>query len=459
MIPETIAAIATPMGGGIGIIRISGEKAEAVARRIFRRGGVERTQARWSSHRLYYGHIIDCVSHQVIDEVLLALMRAPHSYTREDVVEIQCHGGAAVLARILEQVLASGVRMAEPGEFTRRAFINGRIDLSQAEAVADVINARSRMALEMAEVQLSGKFRQRVEFWTERLNSWLAELQAEIEFGDEIETASCRQGLHGKIENEILRPMDGLIRNFEQVHVVRDGVRISIAGRPNVGKSSLLNRLLKQERAIVTPLAGTTRDAIEQGCTIGGIPVQLVDTAGIRPSHDPIECMGVGKAREAIGTADLVLFVIDGRANMNDDDRHALAAVAGRKMILVINKIDLLDNRRFEMRVPAQTAAVVGVSALTGEGIRELEEVIARQCVETEKLSGPAVIPTVRQKTALETSQKFLQKACEGLRQGVSEELLVYDLSDAVSALQMITGEQADSDLLDQIFSRFCIGK
>ncbi len=457
---DTIAAIATPIGGGIGIIRISGPQAEPLARRIFQTAGGNAADGNWNSHHLYYGRIVDCVNNQTIDEVLLAVMRAPHSYTREDVVEIQSHGGAAVLSQILELVVRLGARPAQPGEFTRRAFLNGRIDLSQAEAVADLINARSRRALEIANSHLSGQLKRQVERWTERLQVRLAELQAEIEFGDQLEADPDRQALCKEIENELLAPIAALLEDFEHGHALRDGVRLSIAGRPNVGKSSLLNRLLGQEKAIVTAFAGTTRDPIEQACAIRGIPVTLVDTAGIRSSDDPIECLGVGKAREAIGAADIVLFVVESTAPMNQEDRVALETARGSKLILVVNKIDLVEGRPYRLPGPHEpAAAVVGVSALNGEGIAELEQVIAEQCIATDKLSSSMLIPTVRQKVELETASGSLQRARDGLLHGIGEDLVVCDLSDAVQAFQRITGEQAGPDLLDRIFSRFCIGK
>jgi tRNA modification GTPase len=462
---DTIAAIATPLGsGGIGIIRISGNDAERVARRLFRRkgpNGCASSSDLWTSHHFYHGHIVEQGSERFIDEVLLVLMRAPRSYTREDVIEIQCHGGAVVLIRILEEVLGQGVRQAEPGEFTRRAFLNGRIDLSQAEAVADVINARSRQALDIAAGQLTGQLKMATDTWIDRLNLILTEVQAEIEFGDEIEPNSSRESTRAQIETEMIAPIQRMLKDFEQAHVLRDGVRISISGRPNVGKSSLLNRLIRNEKAIVTDVAGTTRDPIEHSYSIQGMPVLLVDTAGLRVTCDPIESIGVRKAHEAIEKADLVLFVVEATDPMNREDLQALESIAEQKIIVVVNKIDLLEEGQVDQRKhrPMKPGQVVNVSALNGSGIDRLEDAIAEQCFCTAKLAGPMVVPTIRQKGALEQALEVLQRACLGLHEGIPDELIACDLSEALAALRTITGESVEADLLDQIFSRFCIGK
>jgi tRNA modification GTPase len=462
---DTIAAIATPSGsGGIGIIRISGTDAESAARRIFRRRGATGTTSvddSWVSHHLYLGQIVDYESKRFIDEAFVVLMRAPRSYTREDVVEIQSHGGAAILTRILDQIVRQGIRLAEPGEFTRRAFLSGRIDLSQAEAVADVINARSQQALEIAALHLGGRIKTEVEAWIEQINRCLAELQAGIEFGDEVEPVDTRAGICTQVENELLVPIQAMLHNYTKAHVLRDGVRVSIAGRPNVGKSSLLNRLIRREKAIVTGFPGTTRDPIEQACVIQGVPVTLVDTAGLREGQDPIECLGVCKTHETVASSDLVLFIVDATDPMNTDDRQALDAIGERKLILVVNKTDLLDGCPTSLPPGLGDCfiALAEVSALRGVGIDLLERIIAEKCLGTGRFAGPMVIPTLRQKAAFELAMEALRRACDGLRRELSEELVVCDLSEAVVALGTITGTHVETDLLDQIFSRFCIGK
>src|SRR5579885_3222996 len=322
---DTIAAIATPPGiGGVGIVRISGPEALSIARRLFRRPGKPRPDAdQWQPepHRLYYGHAIQPETGQMLDEVLLAFMRGPHSYTAEDVVELQAHGGPLVLRRILEAALGEGARLANPGEMTLRAFLNGRLDLAQAEAVMDVIGARTDESLHLALEQLKGQLSAEVQAARQDVLGVLAQIEASIDFPDDVpapEPAALRVGIAGAAER-----VERLLAGAEQGRLYREGLRAAIIGRHNVGKSSLLNALLRTERAIVTPIAGTTRDTVEERASIGGIPVHLVDTAGLTPSDDPIERIGVARSRAAARSADLLLFVLDGSEPLNDLDTAA----------------------------------------------------------------------------------------------------------------------------------------
>jgi tRNA modification GTPase len=463
---ETIAAIATPFGsGGIGIIRISGTNATAIAGRLFRRS-VSRAAAeskvridQYNSHHLTHGYIVN--GDQIIDEVLLVVMKAPHSYTREDVVEVQSHSGAIVLNQILKLILSRGARLADPGEFTKRAFLSGRIDLSQAEAVADIIAAKSQAALRISTSQLTGAMKSKVDGFVEHLNHVVAQLQAHLEFSDEIDAVLDLQRLADDLAHHVVIPTKQLVADYNSGHLLRDGVRMDIVGRPNVGKSSLLNRLLQKERAIVTNLPGTTRDLIEDCFSIDGIPILITDTAGLHVTQNPVEIIGIQKTHDNIARSDLVLFVVDGTRPFQEGDLEIFQRIHAKKVILVINKMDMLD-RREGLSTPQayQGVPLVLISALTGEGVGRLKAQIAGLVMGGVEIDpGRILVPNLRQKLAFDLALDALERSIQALSLGVGEELIIDDLEMARNAFFQIIGQSVEKDILDEIFNRFCIGK
>lgn len=463
---ETIAAIATPFGsGGIGIIRISGSKATAIAGALFRCAGTGPDESSYqaidcfASHHLNHGYIIQ--GDHVVDEVLLVWMKAPHSYTVEDVIEIQSHSGAVVLNRILNLVLSHGARLAEPGEFTKRAYLNGRIDLSQAEAVADIICAKSETALQISTKQLTGAMRSAVGQFIERLNQLMAQIQAHLEFSEDMNEDLDNQHIKDELQQELIVPIKRLLTQYRNGHLLRDGVRLGIVGRPNVGKSSLLNYMLRKERAIVTHLPGTTRDLIEETFSIGGVPIVITDTAGLHATEDPVEKIGIQKTHENIEQSDLVLLVVDGTQALLSEDETIYLKIKSKKVILVINKMDLVAaDRTLVLPEPLKHLPKVELSALTGKGVDALQTLVVEQAVGgVEVASDRGVIPNLRQKLALDLCLGALERAVDGLALGGSEDLVVEDLGSAQTALNQIIGQDVQVDVLDEIFSRFCIGK
>lgn len=470
---ETIAAIATPAGhGGIGIIRISGLDALTIAQQLFRPRSSTPAQAgpvSFNNHasfspapyRLYYGYVIDPQNGQVIDETLIAYMPGPRSYTREDVIELQVHSGPAVLQRLLQIITALGARLAEPGEFTRRAFLNGRIDLTQAEAVIDLIQATSDAALNAAVSQLSGRLRNLIEPIITQINDMRAAIEAGIEFSDETGLTWDRENFRDQILRAVLGPLQRLADSYQYGQVLRDGFRLAIVGRPNVGKSSLLNAMILQERAIVTDTPGTTRDTIEAPFYIKGLPVIAVDTAGLRSSEDPVERIGIQKAREALQTADLVLLVMEAGVPFGPDDSTILKEIDRKTRLMVINKIDLVDHLQSPgLPQEIDVASVVRVSALTGEGIVELKEKIADHCAVNDDMGAQdQIVTNQRHKSCLDKAMVSLQRALDAAKSGLPEDIVSMDLLEATDVLNQLMGHGLDSDLLDTIFQRFCIGK
>jgi len=473
--PDTIAAIATPVGrGGIGIVKISGNDAFALVQAIFRplkkdrdtnvgksRQEKGRRPFEFETHRLYYGHIIDPDGGLPLDEVLLSAMKAPHTYTREDVVEINAHGGAVVLHAILRLVLSKGARLAEPGEFTRRAFLNGRIDLTQAEAVIDVINARTQKNLELAAAQMTGKLRDHVVQARSRLIDILTHVEAAIDFPEEVEDFISPENTVKALQKDVLAPLNGLIRNYIDAHVFRDGISVAVVGRPNVGKSSLLNQLVEKDRAIVTDMPGTTRDIIEEILNLQGIPVVISDTAGVHPTENPIEKIGIEKTLTHVNGSDLVLFMIEANCPLDPDDHLIYEKINSKRIIMVLNKIDLIqkdsettlpDNWRFDDQVR--------ISALYDRGIDQLKDKIIKMAGGQDPIDLKTVIvPNLRHKLLLETSLAAAEALIEQLQNGTSSDLLAVHLQEAINALGVISGDNVKVDVLDQIFSRFCVGK
>ena len=472
---STIAAIATPGGrGGIGIIKISGSKAALIATAIFSPAEQRSTanpenppssqtasDAAIDSHRLYYGHIFDPDTDRIVDEVLLSVMKAPRSYTREDVVEINAHGGQAALNAILELVCRHGARIAEPGEFTQRAFLSGRIDLTQAEAVIDIINARTDKSLQVATAQVEGKLRRSVEEIREFLIELLARAEAAIDFPDDVEEIAAPEQTAAEVTARVVQPLRTFIRHHVEGRVLREGLRVAVAGRPNVGKSSLLNILVQKERAIVTDLPGTTRDMIEENLNIKGYPVILSDTAGLHDTDDPIETLGIEKTIENINGADLVLFMVEANCPVTAEDFSVFEQIRSKSMIIVINKIDLINaNEIFKLPAAWEGIECVRTSALYDRGIDHLKDQIIELAFGQEPLDLAAVIvPNMRQKSLLEDSLGAAEAICRELINKTPMELVAIHFQEAIEALGQILGTNVKVDLLEQIFSRFCIGK
>lgn len=468
---STIAAIATPIGSaGIGIIRISGNDALAIAASIFRctanqnslnRASVFPNQDAFESHHLYHGIIVDPSDGRHLDEVLLSVMKAPHSYTREDVVEINSHSGAVILKNILSLVMLRGARLAEPGEFTRRAYLNGRIDLTQAEAVMDVITARTDKSHKMAAVHLSGQFKQLVLSTREVLLQLIAELEAIIDFPEDVDETSTLQSAAVRLSKEILLPLQELVDRYHHTHMLRDGLVLAVIGRPNVGKSSLMNRLLEKERVIVSSIPGTTRDFIEESANINGIPIVIADTAGLHETDDPIEVMGIRKTREYIDSADLILFVVEASSPLTETDQQIFATIKTKKVLLVLNKSDLIE-KGFVPEIPDtwKNLPRIIVSARYNQGLEKLKALIAEVCLADQQLDvGNHIVPNLRQKQALEKCLQAASSAMAGMDATTPVDLIVFDLREAMAALDQIIGLTVKPDILDQIFSRFCIGK
>jgi len=471
----TIAAIATPPGrGGIGVIKISGSKALPIAASIFQRAHsndnprkhlpqtrLSDTKSFFKSHAFYYGYIKDPDNGKKIDEVLLTFMRAPRTYTREDVVEIQAHSGSIGLRAIMELVLRQGARLAEPGEFTKRAFLNGRLDLTQAEAVIDVINAKTDTALHIATSQLDGKMKFGIEGLRNRLLEILTEIEAGIDFPEDVAEIADPNNITGILQHHILQSLDGLIKQCDSAIILRDGLRLSVIGRPNVGKSSLLNRLIQKERAIVTSIPGTTRDLIEETFSINSIPIIITDMAGLHKTDDPIEVIGINKAHESIQNSDLILFMVDSSQPLTPADRQIYEKYRKRDLILVINKIDLLNNGAgFDLPDSWQSVPAARISALHDIGIDGLKETIESLAwndiaYDQETL----IIPNMRHKIALEKSRDAVSGAILGISQGRPLELIAIDIQESIHRLGEILGINVREDIMDQIFSRFCIGK
>ena len=448
---ETIAAIATPVGaGGIGIVRLSGTAALPILHALWRGGAIR-------PREMCYGHVLDPESGQAVDEVLAVYMPAPKTYTRQDVVEIHCHGGPAPLRRVLELCLAQGARVAGPGEFTLRAFLNGRIDLAQAEAVADLVEAKTDAGLRLAVSQLQGRLSDRIRDVRERLLQALAWVEASVDFDeDEIPPYEIDADL-----DAALRQLQAMIEGAARGMLYRQGIRTAIVGQPNVGKSSLLNALLRAERAIVTPIPGTTRDTLEEMLNLHGIPLVLVDTAGIRQdTRDLAEDLGVERSRAALAQADLALLVIDGSAPLDAEDRRIADLVGEKPAIVVANKLDLRPEERAEGGELLPHAPRVDLSALTGEGLDALEQAIVEIVFAGQVMASEATLVShPRHRDLLEAALAHVDAVIVAREEGLPPDLLSIDLTAAVNALGEITGETVSETLLETIFGRFCIGK
>lgn len=454
IVDDTIAAIATPLGeGGLAVLRVSGPQALSVADKCFRPVGKSAKKASEAqTHTLHFGHVVD--GEKVLDEVMVSVMRAPRTFTKEDVVEIACHGGLLPAKMILSTLLKNGARLAEAGEFTKRAFINGRIDLTQAEAVADLIHSRTELALAAANEQLAGKLSQRINQLRDDLMKTLAHVEAHIDFPDEDIAPDTKDKLVGRLDGA-KRFIDELLRTADEGQILRRGIRAAIIGRPNVGKSSLLNQLLGRDRAIVSPIPGTTRDTIEETANVRGVPVVFVDTAGLRESEDVIEVEGIRRTREMLERAELILQVIDNSQPLTDEDAKWLEQTMGKKRLIVANKSDLPKRVRSPEGITAME-----ISCTTGNGIEKLKDAIQNLVwggeIRAEMLE---VMINARHQEALSRARGAIDRSVAGLRAEAGLELVALELREATNAAGEIVGKTTTEDLLDSIFSQFCIGK
>jgi tRNA modification GTPase len=454
---DTIAAVATPVGeGGVAIVRISGPEAERIAREVFSRSGGRNGSLR--SHTLHHGIIKDPKTGGILDEVLLTLMRKPRSYTGEDVVEVHCHGGPFLVREVLRVILSLGARQAEPGEFTKRGFLNGRLDLAQAEGVLDLIQARTDKGMRLALGQVRGELSKWVEELREELLEILVQVEAAIDFPEEEIELLHREELAAKVE-ALKKKISGLIASYDWGRLFREGVRVCIAGRPNVGKSSLLNMLLGEDRVIVTPVPGTTRDFIEESVNLSGLPFVLWDTAGIRESGEDVERIGVDFSLRKLKEAQGVVLVLDGSSPITPEDCSILAEARDKKGLVVINKIDLPQKLEVNaVKSIASDKELVPVSAKEGRGMDDLKEALHRLFLGTQ--SEPEIVVTnLRHKAALERSERNLTEALKSLREGLPPEMAAVDLQETQQGLEEVIGIVTNNEILDRIFSQFCIGK
>jgi len=465
---DTIAAVSTPRGeGGIAIVRMSGPLAIPIAEIIFRspsktplsRGG-EALSSQVKTHTQTYGHIIDPETEQVIDEVLVCVMKAPRTYTTEDIVEINCHGGAVCVQRVLELTLRKGARLAQEGEFTKRAFLNGRIDLAQAEAVADIIYAKTDLSRRVAMNQLTGKLSGEINQLRDELVDILAEVEASIDFPDEdVDTADAVE--LREHTTEILNKLADLLNTADEGIILRDGLNLVIVGKPNVGKSSLLNALLQKDRAIVTEIPGTTRDTIEEYANIKGIPIKLIDTAGIRSTEDIIEEAGVQRSKARLEEADLSLLMLDASNPLTENDRLLFELTRDKKTIIILNKIDLAEViSSTQIKDIAPDKPSLRTSMLTGEGLDNLKTTIRDAVIHGGGISPDSVIVTnTRHRDAMRNAKIDLQLALDSMNGDMPPELIAIDLKGALDKLGIIVGKTSTDDILERIFSKFCIGK
>lgn len=455
---DTIAAVATAMSSsGIGIIRISGSEAIGIADRIFKSKKSGKTLETVPSHTVHYGVIQD--GDEVLDEVLVVVMRGPHSYTAEDTVEIDCHGGVLVMKKILETVIKYGARPAEPGEFTKRAFLNGRIDLSQAEAVMDVINAKNDYAVKSSVSQLKGSVSRMVRKLREDILYQLAYIESALDDPEHISLEGYGDSLL-KTLDPMIRDVENLVRSADNGKVVSEGIKTVILGKPNAGKSSLMNVLVGEDRAIVTDIAGTTRDTLEEQIRLHGISLNIVDTAGIRETDDVVEQIGVLRARSVADEADLIIYVVDGSCPLDENDELIIELIQGRNAVVILNKTDLEMVISADELVSKTGHRVIAVSAKEETGIEQLEKTIQEMFYDGNlDFNDEVLITNVRHKTALQDALNSLRMVKTSVLDEMPEDFLTIDLMDAYEQLGSILGESVEDDLVNEIFSKFCMGK
>ena len=457
---DTIAAISTAPGeGAIGIIRISGDLAISIASSIYQCGTKQLEEQK--THTIHYGHIVDPKSEEVYDEVMVSVLRAPKTFTREDIVEINCHGGIVAINRVLQLVLRMGARLADPGEFTKRAFLNGRIDLSQAEAVMDLIRAKTDKSMQLAMRQLDGQLSHLIQNLRQEILNTLAQVEVNIDYPEYDDVEEMTLQLLREKTQQVLQGIRALLNTASQGKILRDGLKTAIVGRPNVGKSSLLNVLLREEKAIVTDIAGTTRDTIEEYVNVRGVPLQLIDTAGIRETDDVVEKIGVERSRKALKEADFVLLLLNQSETLQEEDIRLLETTKGMKRIILFNKTDLPSKLSKEDIAPyANEEEIVTTSMLNKEGIDQLEEKIAGYFFQGQMNERDATyLSNTRHIALLEKAEQALVEVQNGIEMEMPVDLIQIDFTRAWDLLGEITGDSVQDELLTQLFSQFCLGK
>ncbi|WP_018659078.1 tRNA uridine-5-carboxymethylaminomethyl(34) synthesis GTPase MnmE [Allofustis seminis] len=457
-VDDTIAAISTPPGeGGISIVRLSGGDALAIADKLYHMG--RKSLKNQDSHTIHYGYIMD--GDERVDEVMVSIMKAPRTYTVEDVVEINTHGGMVATQRVLELCLKAGARLAEPGEFTKRAFLNGRIDLSQAEAVMDVIQAKTDRAMKVAMKQLQGNLAEQIRILRQQILATLAQVEVNIDYPEYDDIEEMTTALIEKEARNVQAKINDMLQGAREGKILRDGLKAAIVGRPNVGKSSLLNTLLKEEKAIVTNIEGTTRDVIEEFINIKGVPLHLIDTAGIRDTEDIVEKIGVERSREVIEEADLILLVIDQSSPLTAEDIALLEQTEKMERLVLLNKQDLAPQLDLDTLMSyVEPAEVIELSLMKKSGVDRLEEKIAALFFSGKTaLHGAQLVSNIRHIALLEKANQALDDVLLGIEQGMPVDLVQIDFTSAWELLGNITGETVQDELLDQLFSRFCLGK
>ena len=453
---DTIAAISTPRGeGGIGIVRLSGDESLGILSKIFKPKSKKDVKD-IKSYTINYGHIYD--GDELIDEVLVSVMKAPNTYTREDIVEINCHGGYLITQKVLELVLKNGAKIAEPGEFTRRAFLNGRLDLTQAEAVIDLIHGKTDKSISLSLNNLRGDLRDQINHLKKILLDVAAHVNVVLDYPEEGVDEPIPEHLIIELHN-VKDTITKLVESYDKGKMIKEGIKTAIVGKPNVGKSSLLNSILREERAIVTSIAGTTRDTIEEIINIKGIPLIMVDTAGIRKTQDEVENIGVQKSKKMLKEADLVLFVLDSSRDFSDEDREIYDSIESEKVIGILNKIDI--EKKLDITNLTKVKKWIEISALENIGIDTLENEIYNFILSEniEDSSEKLIITNIRHKSALDKTKKSIENIFETIDMGYPMDLIAVDLNDALDSLSEVTGEISSEDLLDHIFSNFCVGK
>ena len=456
MLFDTIAAISTPRGeGGIGIVRISGNNALEILGKIFKPKSKKNIEE-LKNFSINYGHLYD--GKNLVDEVLVSIMKAPNTYTKEDIVEINCHGGFVITEKVLETVLKNGARISESGEFTRRAFLNGRLDLTQAEAVMDIIHGKTEKSVSLSLDQLRGDLKEQIGHLKKLVLDVAAHINVVLDYPEEGIDDPLPENLVGNLR-EVMDTTDILIRSYDKGKMIKEGIKTAIVGKPNVGKSSILNSVLKEERAIVTHVAGTTRDVIEEVVNLKGIPLVLVDTAGIRKTDDLVENIGVEKSKQLIESADLILFVVDGSRVLDEEDMRIHEAIKAEKVIGILNKIDIRED--IDLSPLTKINKWLEISAIKNQGIDEMEEEIYNHIIEenVEDSSQKITITNIRHKSALEKTKQSIENIFETIENGLPMDLMAVDIKGALDSLSEVTGEISSEDLLDHIFSNFCVGK
>lgn len=455
---DTIAAIATVLGeGGISIVRISGENSLSIVSSIFR-GKNGRSILDIKPYSMRYGFIIEKDTGEILDEVLVSFMKGPKSYTTEDTIEINCHGGVLATKKIIEEVIKAGARLAQPGEFTKRAFLNGRIDLSQAEGIIDIIKAKNYVSMKSAVQQSQGKISKEIDFLREELLEIIAHIEATVNYPEEDLEEVTSEQIFSKL-SKVLGRMDYILSNAEEGKIIRDGLNVVIVGKPNVGKSSLLNFLLKENRAIVTDIPGTTRDVIEEYINMDGIPVKIVDTAGIRKTDNIVEKIGIEKSKEKIDESDLIILMLDSSKELDKEDRDIIDYVNNKKYIILLNKVDIDDKIDLSEIYSLSSKFIVKSSIKTGEGLDKIKSCIKGLFFRGEIKSEELFITNIRHKEALVKAKKSCIEALETLKNTLAIDLVSIDIKNAWDSLGKITGDTLEEDIINKIFSQFCLGK